>query len=207
MKLETDNSEVGNDILTEFIITNEIQNNQVSLYEYEKMLFELTRELNKARLALFKINKDIEILKKELQNLESAMEDSGKIQILQPELFMTLKEIEVSSDKIAKFELAMQDPSYAQIVKPTLYYTIKESELYNVLNRIQDIDIEINKLKLNKKSLRVIQTHKKPSSSQLPIKPKPKRDIFLSSIMGFLILTFLALFLEKIGHIRKNINA
>lgn len=161
------------------------------------------------------IEKEIEVLNKKLRivnlrkkEIENEMSDiKERIKFLEKEQFLTLKKEEKSESESLGLLL------YSNEIQQSLMYLNKLNELLNKKKiEGEDLYLEIEKKEkiikqseneienLNERKGRVdyAQLMKEPTSSISPVSPRKKLNALIAGILGLIIFTFLAFFLEYI---------
>jgi len=64
--------------------------------------------------------------------------------------------------------------------------------------KIDDLNAEIGRLKLRKNIISNIRVIQAPEASVMPVKPKKALNVSVAGVLGFMIMVFLAFFLEYI---------
>jgi len=111
-----------------------------------------------------------------------------------------------SLEKEQRLSLKKENRSESENLAIVLYSNEIQNNLqyYNTLNELlsskkieeQDINLEIGNLNERKRRIDYAQLIKEPSSSLIP--PKKKRNVILAGILGLMIFTMFAFFLEYI---------
>ncbi len=143
-----------------------------------------------------KANKNmLNISKQRRKEIEKELSDIRKrIEALEKEQSLSLKKENRSESE----SLAML--LYSNEIQQSLRY-------YNTLNELlsskkieeENLNLEIENLNERKGRLDYAQLIKEPTSSLFPVSPKKKLIILITGILGLLIFTMLAFFLEYIG--------
>ncbi len=124
---------------------------------------------------------------------------------IEKEMSVIKKRIEVL-EKEQRFSLKKENRSESESLAMLLYSNeIQQSlEYHNTLNELlsrkkieeEDLNLEIENLNERKGRLDYAQLIKEPTSSLFPVSPKKKLIILITCILGLLIFTMLAFFLE-----------
>ena len=137
----------------------------------------------------------LNIIKQRKKEIEKEMSDIGKrIEALEKEQRLSLKKENRSESE----SLAML--LYSNEIQQSLQYYSELNELLSE-KKIEegDVNLEIGNLNERKGRIDYTQFIQEPTSSLGPVFPKKKRNVMLAGILGLMIFTMLAFFLEYIG--------
>ncbi len=134
----------------------------------------------------------LNIVKQRKKDIEKEMNDIRKrIEVLEKEQRLSLKKENRSESESLTMLLNSNE------IQNNLQY-------YNILNELlsekkiekENINLEVGNLNERKRRIDYAQLIKEPTSSFSPVSPKKKRNVMLAGIVGLMIFTMLAFFLE-----------
>jgi len=134
----------------------------------------------------------LNIIKQRKKEIEKEMSDIRKrIESLEKEQRLSLKKENRSESE----SLAML--LYSNEIQQSLQYYSELNELLSEKKiEEEDVNLEIGNLNERKGRIDYTQLIKEPTSSFSPVSPKKKRNVMLAGILGLMIFTMLAFFLE-----------
>jgi len=177
-----------------------------------------SKEIEKLRIeGEIKGNKNkLDIVKQRKKDVEREMNDIGKrIEALEKEQRLSLKRENRSESE----SLAML--LYSNEIQQSLQYhselngllsskKIEEEdinlEIENKKERINQIENEIDNLNERKGRINYTQLIKEPTSSLYPVSPKKKLNVLIAGILGLMVFTMLAFFLESLEKQKAKSN-
>jgi len=137
--------------------------------------------------------KKLSIVRQRIKEIEKEMSDTRKrIELLKKEQRLSLKK-----EKRSEFEI-LRILLYSNETQQTLKYYELNELLSNKKIEEENIKLEIKAREEKIKGIDFSQIVKKPTSSFSPVAPKKKRNILIAGILGLMIFTLLAFFLEYI---------
>ena len=188
-------------------------------------------EKENAKYSLFKIQRQILEVSKNIKELEKTNDNIQANRILQPDLYKIQEDITSVSKEIEKFEKAKNIKNTDSLLQPDLYKIQKDiievtkelKKLEKGKNNIQDdinykkrfSDLQKNiaeisktienleKEKLNIQTVRIIQP---PVTTEIPKNIKIKRNIILSVVIGIFLMLFLTFYLEYISKYKSRLQ-
>lgn len=169
-----------------------------------------TNEIEKLRIEeeIKAFNKLLNIVKKRKKEIEKEMSDTRKrIELLEKEQRLSLKKENRSDTESLAMLLYSNEIQQSLRYHNTLNELLnskkieeenKNLEIENREKRIEQLDNEIDNLKERKGRIDYTQLIKEPTSSPRPASPKKKLIVLITGVLGLLIFTMLAFFLEYI---------
>jgi len=136
----------------------------------------------------------LNIVKQRKKDIEKEMSDIRKrIESLEKEQRLSLKKENRSESESLTMLL------YSNEIQQSLRYHNELNELLSSKKiEEQDINLEISNLNERKRRIDYTQLIQEPTSSLGPVFPKKKRNVMIAGILGLMIFTSLAFFLEYI---------
>jgi len=93
---------------------------------------------------------------------------------------------------------------YTNIVQNNMaHYNNLNSQLGDLLEKIETLKPQLDKLRTKKQSIENIKLIQKPQSSINPVKPKKKLNVMLAFVLGLFVSIFLSFFIEYIRNVPK----
>ncbi len=188
------NKEAENEEIASFLLSNLFQQNMSLSQSYQNQLVNYIFTRNQKEDNLFTIRNQLEDIKREMMEQESAMKNSQTISILFPALYEIRKQIENVSKDIKELESVMSSEQSISILLP---------DLYGIRSRIEKVEIEIKELSKEKENIQPIKIVQPPTISKFS---KFKRNVILSSVMGLFFMLFLSFFIEYVRNYKNRIK-
>ena len=155
-------------------------------------------ELNEiAKYNLFELQKIISTVSKEIKDLEKTKSNIKADPYLQPNLYKIQKDIINVSKELEKLEKEknniQNDSNYGK-------------RLSDTQKNIAKISKEIEELEKEKQNIQNIQIIQPPVTTEIPKNIKIKRNVSISSIMGFFLMLFISYFGEYLSKHKKRMD-
>ena len=170
---------------------------QIKSNEIEKFRIEEEIKVNKNKL---------NIIKQRKKEIEKEMSDIRKrIESLEKEQRLSLKKENRSESESLAMLLYSNEIQQSLEYYNTLNELLSEKkvekeninlEIYNKEERIKQLENEIDNLNERKGRIDYTQLIKEPTSSLSPVAPKKKRNVLIAGILGLMIFTMLAFFID-----------
>ena len=162
-----------------------------------------------------KVNKNkVNIIKQRKKEIEKEISDIRKrVESLEKEQGLSLKKENRSESESLAMLLYSNEIQQSLEYHNTLNELISEKrieeenvslEIENKEERIKQLENEIGNMNERKGRIDYTQLIQEPTSSLGPVFPKKKRNVMIAGILGLMIFTMLAFFLEYIGE--KNLK-
>jgi uncharacterized protein involved in exopolysaccharide biosynthesis len=185
--------------------------------EYFKSEYDM--ELNSLKSAAESTKKTIASSKRNVKNIEKRIDElTSEIDLIKKNTANLIKERNKLLSKIPKENNILSALLYSNTIQQNLELSNsynKEINNYKLdkeerLQKIELFEIEITKmvnkiinLQFQKDNIQNIQILQSPINKPFPIKPKTKRNVILSSVLGLFVMVFLSFCL---AHIRRHKN-
>jgi hypothetical protein len=173
-----------------------IKRNQLSEIEIEnkisvKTIDKMRNRINVLLLETEKIDEEIKLLidKQSKYILDENKQRNINAAILYNNLIQQLSTIKTANkNEIAAYFMRIDDENGG--------LKIRQNKTDQLLAQIREIENEMI-------SIQNMQVIKSPTSSRRPVRPKTKLNIILASVVGFVIMLFVAFFLEYLSKQKK----
>ena len=222
--LETDiKFEVSHQKGTNFIkVTSEWEENEAEFGK--KSLVQLVAFISKENEDVIKQRKD-DYEKQILMKQNQIKENEATLKIIQDrekELLQEIKNVEDNTERMVKERNnVLQHKGNSDDISLLIYSTTIQqnvayfNQLSNQINdirtkkeiasiKIENLKVQIDRLDLEKSIIKNIRVIQNPEASISPIKPKKKLIIVLAGVVAFMMMMFLAFFLEYIQKAKKS---
>jgi len=180
-------------------IDSQIEANEIKKLDLEAEIAALNRKFNLVKQRridigqeMNKIRKRIEILEKEqsLTKKKSSKNESESLVMLlnQSETQQSLRYYNLLNEQLSNKKIEEEDINV---------------EIEKEARRVKQIENEIDYLKKRKEEIGYTQLIKEPTASLHPVAPRKKLNVLIAAILGLMIFTSLAFFLEYVEKQKK----
>ena len=169
-----------------------------------------SREIEKLRIEeeIKAYKNKLNIVRQRKKEIEKEMSDiRKKIEVIEEEQRVSLKKENRSESESLAMLLYSNEIQQSLMYNNTLNELLSSKkideeniniEIENKQKRIKQLENEINNLNEIKGRIDYAQLTKEPTSSLRPVSPKKKLNVLIAGILGLMIFTMLALFLDYI---------
>jgi capsular polysaccharide biosynthesis protein len=175
-------------------INSQIETNEITRLDSEAEIAALKKKLNIVKQRRFDIGQEMNRIRKRIELLER--ERSSMLKKLSKNesesLAMLLNQSEIQQS-LRYYNLLNEHLINKKIEEEDIHVETEKKE-----RRVKQIESEIDYLKKRKDEIDYTQLIKEPTASLHPVAPRKKLNVLIAAILGLMIFTSLAFFLEYV---------